>query len=229
MKTQTTQQRFYVRWFRRICKSLLVLFFVYLLVLLVGLIPVNNDFEPTNDGITVYVVSNAVHAEVIVPKTTDVVDWADRFSQVGFRGPVEDKTHVAFGWGDRGFFLETPTWDDFKVSVAAKALFVPSGSCMHVSFTKPQSYTDPVAVTISQEQYRKLVQFIDDSFVRDSTGAPIQVAGYAYSTNDAFFEAQGRYHLLNTCNSWAGRALNSAGVRVPWFSPMPKTPMLYVD
>ena len=100
---------------------------------------------------------------------------------------------------------------------------------MHVSFTKPQSYTDPVAVTISQEQYRKLVQFIDDSFVRDSTGAPIQVAGYAYSTNDAFFEAQGRYHLLNTCNSWAGRALNSAGVRVPWFSPMPKTPMLYVD
>ena len=75
MKTQTTQQRFYVRWFRRICKSLLVLFFVYLLVLLVGLIPVNNDFEPTNDGITVYVVSNAVHAEVIVPKTTDVVDW----------------------------------------------------------------------------------------------------------------------------------------------------------
>ena len=144
MKTQTTQQRFYVRWFRRICKSLLVLFFVYLLVLLVGLIPVNNDFEPTNDGITVYVVSNAVHAEVIVPKTTDVVDWADRFSQVGFRGPVEDKTHVAFGWGDRGFFLETPTWDDFKVSVAAKALFVPSGSCMPFLLPSPKAIQTPL-------------------------------------------------------------------------------------
>ncbi|MEM7560840.1 MAG: DUF2459 domain-containing protein, partial [Planctomycetota bacterium] len=53
------------------------------------------------------------------------------------------------------------------------------------------------------------------------------IEGYAYTQTDAFFEAKGNYHSLNTCNSWVGRALRSAGIKAPWFSPMPSTPTLY--
>ena len=70
---------------------------------------------------------------------------------------------------------------------------------------------------------------INGTFKMDVDGKHNQINGYAYSSTDAFFDACGRYHLLNTCNSWAGRALKQAGVRVPWFSPMPKTPMLYIE
>jgi hypothetical protein len=54
-----------------------------------------------------------------------------------------------------------------------------------------------------------------------------QIAGYAYGSTDAFFEADGSYHLLNTCNSWVGRGLRKAGIKVPWMSLLPHTPTLY--
>lgn len=216
-------------WCKRALKWFCCAVLAYLAILLVGLIPVNNDFEPAVDGITLYIVSNAVHADIIVPKRIGTRDWTEKFEPGTFESDISNETHVAFGWGDRGFFLKTETWDDFELSVAANALFVPSQSCVHVSFTRPEYYSDATSVTISEKQYESLVEYIDEMFKRDADGQFKQIIDYAYSTNDAFFEANGHYHFLNTCNSWVGRALKAAGVRVPLLSPMPKSPMLYID
>jgi len=216
-------------WVRRVLKLMLVAFLLYVGIVLIGLIPVNNNFETPADGIQIYLVSNAVHADLILPKITDTIDWSEKFNEASFLGDISSESHVAFGWGDRGFFLETETWNDFRLSTAANALFLPSGSCLHVSFTNPHNYREVVAVTISEQQYARLVEFIDNSFEVDTAGEFIPIVGEAHSTNDAFFCSQGRYHLLNTCNSWVGRALKTAGVRTPWLSPLPKTPMLYID
>jgi hypothetical protein len=51
----------------------------YLLIALVGLIPVNNDFKPTSDGVEILVVSNLVHTDIFVPVTNDVIDWRTVF------------------------------------------------------------------------------------------------------------------------------------------------------
>lgn len=218
-----------IRWAKRGLKWTLLLCLGYFVILLVGLIPVNNDFTPRENGIKIYVISNAVHADIVVPKTNDVIDWSESFSDNQFVGDTSQETHVAFGWGDRGFFLETETWDDFRLSTAANALLLPSESCVHVSFTRPEYYSDFTSVSISREQYVRLVEFINGSFKKDVDNDRIQVEGYAYSKTDAFFDAHGQYHLLNTCNSWAGRALSASGVRTPWLSPMPKSPMIYLD
>ena len=214
---------------KRCIKWLFFLIIGYLAVLLVGLIPVNNDFEASENGIQIFIISNAVHADIILPIANSKMDWAEAFSDIEFEGDVLTTSHVAFGWGDRGFFLETETWDDFKLTTAANALLLPSRSCVHVSFTRPEYFAEATPITISQDQYERLVDFIDSTFKRDEGGNRIQIEGYAYSTTDAFFDSHGRYHLLNTCNSWVGRALKVAGVRVPWLSPMPKTPILYVE
>ncbi len=194
-----------------------------------GLIPVNNDFHPVEVGVKIYLVSNAVHADIIVPKSTEAKDWTKSFSAVAFGNSIAEETHVAFGWGDRGSFLETETRDDLKLSTAVNALLLPSRSCVHVSFTRPEYYLDAVPLTISECQYKALVHHIETKFHRDGDGTLVQIPGYAYTTNDAFFDGKGRYHLFNTCNSWVGRGLRSAGVRAPWFSPMPKSPMLYIE
>lgn len=228
MRTGKSIGKTILRLGQRLLKWAFYAAFVFAIVLLVGLIPVNNDFEPAKNGITLYIVSNAVHADIIVPKTTRIVDWTAKFPPAMFSGDVAEETHVAFGWGDKGFFLETETWDDFRFSVAAKAIFVPSSSCVHVGFTRPQHYSDSVSVTISEEQYQSLVDFVDQTFQRDQAGQYIQIANRSYSDSDAFFEAKGRYHALNTCNSWVGRALRSAGVKVPWLSPLPDSPTLYL-
>ena len=228
VEAKQNQTRF-TRWIKWLAKWLIRLVMVYVIIVLVGLIPINNDFIPAEDGIQIYVVSNEVHADIIVPIQTETIDWSEEFNGATFAGDVSGMTHVAIGWGDKGFFLETETWDDFKLSVAANALLLPSESCVHVSFTNPEYHRDAATVSVSQAQYQSLVEFIKRTFSKTADGEPIQIPGYAYSSTDAFFEAKGRYHLLNTCNSWVGRGLKTSGVRVPWLSPMPKTPMLYIE
>ena len=198
---------------------------LYAIILLVGLFPVNNDFEPSKGGIEVTVVSNAVHADLVLPKSNQKMDWRSVFPDDCFRRNVTNATHIAIGWGDKGFFLETRTWADFKASVAAKALLVPSDACMHVSMGYQP--TGGRSVHISPEQYDQIVQHILNTVPRDGSGHAIQIPNQSYGQNDAFFVARGNYHCLNTCNSWVGRALRGAGIRTCLLSPLPKTPCLY--
>ena len=201
----------------------------YLAFVLVGLAPVNNRFSEPADGVTIYLVSTAVHADVVMPLANEVVDWREHFPARCFRASTAWATHVSVGWGDQGFFLETPAWSDLRLTTALKALFWPSASCLHVSCTAPQylvAGTRPIRLT--HDQYRRLAEFVRESF--DARG-PLETArmpGKAYGAYDAFFRARGAYHCLNTCNSWVGEGMAIAGVRVPWKTPLPKTVFLYL-
>ena len=198
------------------------------LIYCIGLIPVNNGFEPAAEGVQIFLVSNPVHADVIVPVMTAEHTWAEDFADAKFGYDVSDRTHIAMGWGDKGFFLRTKTWDDFKLATAANALFMPSDCCVHVAYVNPAAYSDRVGVTISSQQYRSLVEYMENTLKLDEAGLPIQIPGEAYGINDAFFEAKGNYHMFNTCNSWVGRGLKTAGVKVPMWTPLPKTTTLYI-
>ena len=214
---------------RRVFRICLRLILVVAAIILVGLIPVNNDFQATPDGIEVFVTSNPVHAEIVMPIESAVIYWRDQFPVDCFPKDTRHATHVAIGWGDRGFFLKTPTWAELKVSVAANALLLPSETCLHVTM-KPSVTTsaNTRSVRISEQQYTQLVGYVNDAFRRDSNSHVIQVKGEHYSWNDAFFDSQGTYHFFNTCNSWAGRALQKSGIAVGWMTPLPKTVFWYL-
>lgn len=198
-------------------------------IILVGLIPVNNDFQPVTGGIEIFVASNAVHAEIVVPIESNVIDWREHLSATCFPTDTSAATHVALGWGDRGFFLKTPTWAEFRVSVAANALLLPSETCIHATMKSTVRPSDNVkAIRVSEEQYGELVAYLMNAFQRGPDGRVIHVPEEHYGQNDAFFDAHGTYHFLNTCNSWAGRALQATGVRVGWMTPLPKTVFWYL-
>ena len=202
---------------------------LYVLIVLAGLIPVNNDFEPTPDGVEILLISNPVHADLVLPIDTNTMNWRKHFPADCFSGDTSGATHVAFGWGDKGFFIETPTWADLRASTAARALFWPSDTCMHVRLTKAAMLSDGSrSVTISVAQYERLVEYINESFQQESDASKIQVGVAAYGPNDAFFEAHGTYHCINTCNCWIGGAMRSSGIRCGWLTPLPKTVFLYL-
>ena len=214
---------------RRLLRALAILLVAYAGIVLLGLIPVNNDFQPTPDGVEVFLVSNPVHADVVLPMESELIDWREQFPADCFQGDTSKATHVAIGWGDQGFFLETPTWADLRISTAAKALFWPTHTCLHVTFTTPERLgEDAKSVKISQEQYRKLVEYVNSCFRHNEQETRVQIKGVAYGPHDAFFEAHGIYHALNTCNCWIGRVMRSAGMRAGWLTPMPKTVFLYL-
>lgn len=218
------------RWTKRTLILFGVLFGSWCLVLAIGMIPVNNDYTPAEDGIEVFVISNAVHADLVLPLSNDVCDWQQQFPESTFTGEVGVPSHVAIGWGDQGFFINTPTWNELKFSTAANALLWSSPTCVHVQLVYLDGFETPQemkSIRISPSQYKELVAFIQDSFQLKADGNRIQISGAAYGPTDAFFEAKGSYHLLNTCNSWVGRALRAAKVRTGLMTPMPGTPTWY--
>jgi len=207
---------------------MLVLTLLYTGIVVIGFIPVNSGFEAAEDGVEIMVVSNAVHADLVLPMQHPVIDWRDVFDEKVFPTTSAGATHVTIGWGDKGFFLLTPTWGDLKVTVAAKALLWPSDTCVHVSRTNADFLrAKGKSVQISTDQYRRLVDSIQGSLRFDSNGKTMAVSDFHYNDRDAFFESKGRYHCLNTCNSWVGRKLRDAGVTTPWLSPLPKTVHCY--
>ena len=217
------------KWVWRATKTIGLMVLLLAVTLLAGLIPVNNDFTPTEQGIEIHVISNAVHADVIAPIRNSIIDWTTEFPNEMFSDDISKEPHVAFGWGDRGFFIETPTWADLKLSTAANALLLPSECCLRVFYTNVDYYSERKSVSISDEQYRDLVEYIRSSFLLTETNDIQQIPNAAYSGSDAFFRAKGRYHFLNTCNAWVGRGLKSAGVRTGWLTPLPGGPTIYFD
>ena len=100
---------------------------------------------------------------------------------------------------------------------------------MHVTLCTAEGIpNDARSVKISAAQYQRLIEFIKDGFRRQADGSMILIPNAAYGPNDAFFEAEGRYHCFNTCNCWTGRALQAAGIRTGWYTPLPGTALLYL-
>ena len=222
---------------RLVCALAIAISF-YLLTALIGLFPVNNSFVPADksnpESVTIYVRSDGVHADIILPTSTEVVDWREYFPRSDFRLDTTRKKYVAIGWGDRGFYLNTPTWDDLTYATTARAILLPSKSVLHVSFTSPVEDESCKSTTISTEQYHRLVEFVlasMDMKADSKSKSQLKVkpkpkpidAKYSYSWNDRFYDANGSYHAFNTCNCWVGRALRHCGIRTAWFTPLPRS------
>ncbi|WP_369877047.1 DUF2459 domain-containing protein [Flavobacterium sp. 81] len=105
-------------------------------VYLISKITVNSDIAQVDekDAIPIYILSNGVHTDIVVPITTEIKDWRKeiQFSQTQSKDSLMQ--FVAFGWGDKGFYLHTPEWSDLKASTALKAIFGVSSSAMHTTF-----------------------------------------------------------------------------------------------
>lgn len=201
---------------------------LYLVCVVVGLLPVNNDFVETEDGVTICVFSGQFHSDLILPVKNDVVDWHAHFPPSDFsKSKVEKYDYVAIGWGDRGFYMMGEI-ENISVPLVANAVLIPSRTVMHVQYQRrPLETDDQRNVRISTEQYRQLTKFILASLRSNADGVPKKI-DFAYHTTDAFYVGAGSYHAFNTCNCWAANAIKTAGVRVPWFSPLPKTILKYL-
>ncbi|MCA9261679.1 MAG: TIGR02117 family protein, partial [Planctomycetales bacterium] len=213
---------------RRTLRSLLAVFGGYATFVVVGLAPVNNDFQSANDGVDIYVSSTAVHSDILVPISQGEISWRNEIPDESFAKRQSLATHYAIGWGDRGFYLNTRNWSDLTIGTAVRAMLAPSPTVMHVAATSPWRYDKPLhVVRLTTEQYEQLALAMQASFARDDQGRLIPIPGKAYKDNDAFFVAKGSYHAFKTCNSWVGSQLQTAGVRTPWYTPLPRTVFLY--
>jgi len=190
-----------------------------LTALVLGTWPRNAGFVETPDGIPVYVRTNGVHAELILPTRVDGVDWSVEFPARHMRALAAPTPWVAFGWGDRGFMLNTPTWSDLHPTTAVVALSGLGDGAMHVEYIETPMAYETRRVRVSAEQYQQLVSYIRSSFVRDPDGKVRQIDAPGYFDTDAFYEAVPTYTFWYTCNEWTRRGLAAAGVKTARWAP----------
>lgn len=195
-----------------------------LLAWLLPKIPVNRDFVQPASGVTIYIESNGVHTDIVVPVKNKQVSWLQYISYSDFEQVDSTFSWIAFGWGDKGFYLETPTWAELKFTTAFKAVFFLGSTAMHVTCKRtPVLHPRMRKLVITEEQYVMLAEYIINSFEKDADGNFIRIDHPGYSDHDCFYEAHGTYSFLNTCNEWTGNGLEYSGVRVGFWTPFDRS------
>lgn len=193
--------------------------YVLLLPILYGIIsfalmsiPINSEQELTPSNNYIYIKTNGVHLDLILPK--------DQISTSLLNGlhykPAEN--YLAFGWGDENFYINTPTWNDLTASNAFQALFLESSTLMHVTrYTQPKS--DWIKIPVSTNQLQKINTYILNSFKTDGNQNKSLLKDKGYTPSDDFYKAQGSYSFYSTCNSWVNKGLKQSGLKACYWTP----------
>ncbi len=102
-----------------------------------GMIPANRDWVEPEQGIAVWVEDNGIHTGIVLPLVgpADIAgaDWRDLISPYDARDSAYGRhSHVAFGWGDRDFYVNTPRWRDLRPMTVVNAAIGSEDTVMYV-------------------------------------------------------------------------------------------------
>lgn len=208
----------YLKW---TLSTFLLLIAAYL-VLSIGfsIIPVNRGPESDHE-FDIYIKTNGVHLAIVLPLKNELKDWTD---DIWIDNDIiHSVNYISFGWGDKGFYLNTPEWSDLTIKTAIKALFLKSPSALHIDYYKELEINARCKiVSISTRQYTDIVDFIENSFKRDNLGDFVKIQGFQYNSYDCFYEATKSYNLFFTCNTWTNKCLKRSGLRASLWTPFDK-------
>ena len=182
-------------------------------------VPAKKVSEPKTTA--VYILTNGVHTDIVLPIKSKQFDWSTVIPFEDTKSQRTDFNYLSVGWGDKGFYLDTPEWKDLKVSTAFYAAFWLGESAMHCTFYDQMTESeDCKKIMLTDQQYADLIQFVNDKFDHDEKGNVIKIKTDAvYSENDAFYEAKGSYSFLYTCNTWTNNGLKAAGQKAALWTP----------
>ncbi|MEZ0243709.1 MAG: TIGR02117 family protein [Sphingomonas sp.] len=188
-----------------------------------GAIPVNSGWQQAQAGVRIYVIDNGVHTDLVLPVSAEGVDWRDLVKPGDVADPAQARhSYVAFGWGDRDFYLNTPSWSEVSPVRVGKALAGMGRTVLHVAHIPPPGVGEHMrTLLLTREEYRRLAAYVRGTFAE---GPSV----HGYGANDAFYEAKGGYSAIRTCNQWTGAGLREAGVKMGWWTPFPFSVMRWL-
>lgn len=201
----------------KIALKIFLILFAFILIYIIAVFSLPKITVPqetnTKPEVEIYILTNGVHTDIVMPTKNDQVDWSKQVKFENTKASDSTFKHLAMGWGDKGFYLETPEWSDLKASVAFKAASGLSTTAIHATYYKSlREGDDCKKMMISKEQYDRLIKYINASFKKDASGNFLPIKTNAnYGKTDAFYEANGSYSLFHTCNTWANSGLKASG------------------
>jgi uncharacterized protein (TIGR02117 family) len=168
--------------------------------------PVQGDSAVIEDDI--YVVSHGWHTGFVVPARLIQSRMPELKSRFGH------SPYIEFGWGDKGFYQA----EEITTGLTIRAIFWPTESVVHavaVPGKANQYFPDSQVekLCLNGHEYSSLIHFIENSFAKDKNGDIIKSRNGLYGDSQ-FYQGQGDYYLMNTCNKWTAKGLKSAGMDI---------------
>ena len=193
--------------------SPIVLILLYgLLALVCALLPVEGRAQSVaGDDLALFICASFAHTDIVVPLSDEAGGWRSAFFAVA--GDVSDSAYIAIGWGDLGFYQDTPRWRDLRAETAFRAFAGLGPTTLHVLAVVDGC----VKILVDRAGRKALSHFILDSAENDASGYPRLIA--SPRAGEAFYAAKGRYSPWRTCNVWASEALAAAGMPVARWAP----------
>lgn len=201
---------------KKIVKWIGVIILIPVLYLLISLIltciPINNEEGHSAKNNSIYLNSNGIHLNIIIPK-----NQLDSKLLEGLKY-LKNDAYFAFGWGDKDFYLNTPTWNDLTFNNAFQALFLKSSVLIHLTRYSTVE-EDWVEIKVNQNQLDKINLYIYKTFYVDLSHKKIILNNRGYSYNDDFYEALGSFSCFKTCNSWVNSGLKESDIKACLWTP----------
>ncbi|VAX05274.1 FIG01046148: hypothetical protein [hydrothermal vent metagenome] len=174
-------------------------------------------------GEEIYVVSHDWHTGFVVPAQR-IQDQLPRLKE-----RFGDTPYIEFGWGDRAFYQA----EEYTTELMLKAILWPTESVMHAVAVveKANEYfpnSEVIPLCLSTAEYASLISYIANSFLKDEKGEILPLQDGIYGDSQ-FYTATGYFSLMNTCNTWTAKGLQSAGFDIsPMFKLTADSVMDYV-
>jgi uncharacterized protein (TIGR02117 family) len=172
-----------------------------------------------NSPYSVYLVADSMHVDLMVPVENSAFNWRSmvKLETIG-KEKRNDYQYLKFGWGDRDFYMNTPSLDQVQYPRLIRTLFAPGNpTAIHINGYQEIPIDDThvtKCVGLTQTQYLNLVAYLRRSF---RNGKPDRIQD-GFVAAAGFYEATGFYSVANTCNNWVAGALDSADVTTPLWS-----------
>lgn len=205
----------YLKWIVSVLIMLIVTYIILSIIL--SIIPVNRNVDSNNE-IDIYIKTNGVHLDIVLPVKNEIKNWA---SDIWIDKDIRNSANfISFGWGDKEFFINTPEWSDLTIKTAINSLFFKSPSALHIDYYNVlEINANCKLISVNTEQFKAVVDFIEKSFKRDNDGDLIIIQGFQYNSYDCFYEATKSYNLFFTCNTWTNKCLKESGLRASLWTP----------
>jgi len=176
-----------------------------------------------NASIEIWLMKSGVHTDFVVPVKTKIKDWSQEFPYENTNAKDTTTPLIAIGWGDKNFYMNTPTWADLTFKTAISAMAGLGSSSIHATYYYYILSDRPViSLKLSENQYRKLVKYIEASLYRNKKNQAIFIQPRIKAVmgeNDAYYEAKNNYSVFTTCNSWINSGLKAANKKACLWTP----------
>lgn len=226
-KSTTTKKK--AQFKRLFYYSLLGKFSLFTLLAIGYLTPVINcNVNKEKCKFKVCIINDGMHTNILLPTRNNIVDWGKFISLPNLgKYPIANYRYLTFGWGDRDFYIQTPTLADLNLITAGKALFLPTPSTILVQgFSDIPQNREIKCVQVTRTEYLQLTDFIQNTFKFNPQHQPIRIAN-GHLSSSGFYAANGSYSILRTCNNWTAEALRKANVDTPLWAGLSSAVMLH--